>query len=274
VKIVLFSDVHAGGPAEDWMAYVDKRWVGVFNYRFRRRFQHDLKMLERAVEFIFRESPDLVVCCGDLTSTGQPGEFRKCLSILEPLRNSAIPMVFAVGNHDYYVHWPRCVRAMREVFAHLNTAFAVSFEDLPAKRTFHGIDLFLINTSWPSNLLSSHGVMRRNTRNFLLTECAAPSKNPRILIGHYPIIEDHPLLRIRHRLYGEKEVRNLLVSRKIDLSLCGHIHRPYTKLDASGRGEICAGSVTRNGCLSVIEHIPSENRFDCRSVRLDPDPNR
>ena len=41
MKIVHFSDPHAGGSAEDWMAYVDKRWVGVFNYRFRRRFRHD-----------------------------------------------------------------------------------------------------------------------------------------------------------------------------------------------------------------------------------------
>ena len=39
VKIIHFSDPHAGGPAEDWMAYFDKRWVGVFNYRFRRRFR-------------------------------------------------------------------------------------------------------------------------------------------------------------------------------------------------------------------------------------------
>ena len=50
MKIVHLSDPHAGGPAEDWMAYFDKRWVGVFNYRFRRRFKHDLSKLERAVE--------------------------------------------------------------------------------------------------------------------------------------------------------------------------------------------------------------------------------
>ena len=42
MKILHFSDPHAGGPAEDWMAYIDKRWVGVFNYRFRRQFRHDL----------------------------------------------------------------------------------------------------------------------------------------------------------------------------------------------------------------------------------------
>ena len=34
MKIIHFSDPHAGGGAETWRAYFDKRWVGVFNYRF------------------------------------------------------------------------------------------------------------------------------------------------------------------------------------------------------------------------------------------------
>lgn len=47
MKIIHFSDPHAGGPAEDWLAYVDKRWVGVFNYRFRRQFRHDMSKLKK-----------------------------------------------------------------------------------------------------------------------------------------------------------------------------------------------------------------------------------
>ena len=57
MKILHFSDPHAGGPAEDWMAYIDKRWVGVFNYRFRRQFRHDLTKLARAVEYILDAKP-------------------------------------------------------------------------------------------------------------------------------------------------------------------------------------------------------------------------
>ena len=79
VKIIHFSDPHAGGRAEDWLAYFDKRWVGVFNYRFRRRFKHDLSCLQRAVDYILDTRPDVAVCTGDLTSTGQPGEFEKVL---------------------------------------------------------------------------------------------------------------------------------------------------------------------------------------------------
>ena len=73
------------------MAYFDKRWVGVFNYRFRRRFRHDLSLLEKAVQYILKVKPDAAVCTGDLTSTGQPGEFEKSLAILKPLKESGIP---------------------------------------------------------------------------------------------------------------------------------------------------------------------------------------
>ena len=59
MKIIHFSDPHAGGAAEDIGAYFDKRFVGVFNYRFRRRFRHDLSLLEKAVEYILDIRPDV-----------------------------------------------------------------------------------------------------------------------------------------------------------------------------------------------------------------------
>ena len=111
MKIIHFSDPHAGGPAEDWLAYVDKRWVGVFNYRFRRKFRHDISKLRKAVEYILDVKPDAAVCTGDLTSTGQPGEFELVRPVLEPLRNSTIPLFYLPGNHDCYVKRPKCVRA-------------------------------------------------------------------------------------------------------------------------------------------------------------------
>ena len=120
MKIVHFSDPHAGGSAEDWLAYFDKRWVGVFNYRFRRRFRHDLKLLEKAVAYILQERPDVAVCTGDLTSTGQPGEFQRTLEILEPLRKSGIPLIYLPGNHDCYVKRPKCVNAMKDAVRLLN----------------------------------------------------------------------------------------------------------------------------------------------------------
>ena len=120
MRIVHFSDPHGGGPAEDWMAYFDKRWVGVFNYHFRRKFQHDLSKLHRAVEYILDTRPDVAVCTGDLTSAGQPGEFARVLEILRPLQNSGVPLLYTPGNHDCYVRRPRCVAAVKNAVSTLS----------------------------------------------------------------------------------------------------------------------------------------------------------
>lgn len=268
MKIVHFSDPHAGGSAEDFMAYFDKRWVGVFNYRFRRRFRHNLDLLKRAVAYILEIRPEVVVCTGDLTSTGQPGEFARVLAILEPLRAAQIPFFYLPGNHDCYVKRPSCVRAVRAAVERLNVP-PLRFEELPQLRTVAGIDFLLLNTSRPSNLLCSWGFVSAADDAWIRKICAEPKVRPRILLSHYPMLENHPILRMRHRLFGQKNIVKLMRSHAIDLVLCGHVHKPYARVDASGRGENCAGSVTRNGVLSVIEYSEAENRFDLTPVDLN-----
>ncbi len=269
MKIIHFSDVHAGGKAEDWMAYFDKRWVGVFNYRFRRQFQHDLSYLQQAVEFILQEKPDVAIFTGDLTSAGQPGEFASTVELLEPLRQSEIPLLLLPGNHDYYVNRPNCVKAMKETMVYLSNGL-VDFDSMPLKIHLKGIDFYLINESWPSNLLCSWGFLKRNSSDFMLDECSKDKQYPRILIGHYPLIDEHPISRMRHRLFGQQDVLKLLHSKAIDISLCGHVHCPSAKLDETGRGEICAGSVTKNNCLNILNYHPAEDVFSSECHYLDP----
>ena len=267
MKIVHFSDPHAGGPAEDWMAYLDKRWVGVFNYRFRRRFRHDLKLLERAVEYILDVRPDAAVCTGDLTSTGQPGEFEKSLAILKPLKESGIPLIYMPGNHDCYVKRPKCVKAMKDAVAYLNGS-EYSFDSLPQVRTVDSVDFLMLNTSRPSNLLCSWGFVNRADNRWVKQVCGQEKVRPRILVSHYPMLEDHPILRMRHRLFGQKDILRLKEAGIIDLSLCGHVHKPYCRVDASGRGENCAGSVTRNGVISQIIYDETSGNFSFESIDL------
>ncbi len=266
MRIVHFSDPHAGGSAEDWLAYIDKRFVGVFNYRFRRRFKHDLGKLAKAVEYILDTRPDVAVCTGDLTSTGQPGEFEKVRPILQPLRDSGIPVIYMPGNHDCYVKRPKCVKAVNEMFAWLNGGR--EFNSLPQKAEIAGAEFLLVNTSRPSNLLCSWGFLAKQDVQWLQEVCGAPHDKPRIFVSHYPLFENHPILRTRHRLFGEKPVRRMVEEHIIDLSLCGHVHKPYTRTDDTGRGENCAGSVTRNGSMTDIEYLPEEGRFVFKTVNL------
>ncbi|MDD4816369.1 MAG: metallophosphoesterase [Victivallaceae bacterium] len=260
MKILHFSDPHTGGGAGDWRAYFDKRIVGVFNYRFRRRFKMDLNRLAAMVEYVQANPVDVVVCTGDLTSTGQPGEFAAVKEYLRPLRDSGTPFLYVPGNHDCYVKRPSCVRAMEEMVGWLSRGSYV-FSDMPLMRTVGECDFILLNSSFPSNLLCSWGKVRGRDVELVEKWCSGEKKRPRILVGHFPLQEAHPILRFRHRLYGQKKLLELLRSGAIDLSLCGHVHRPTDRLDGRGRGESIAGSICANGVASLITYDQGKDVF-------------
>ena len=138
--------------------------------------------------------------------------------------------------------------------------------DLPVRREYAGVEFLLVNTSRPSNLLCSWGFVDRRDAEFIRRRCRLPKAGPRILLSHYPMIEHHPILRMRHRLFGQRPILELMHEKAIDLSLCGHVHKPYLEVDDSGRGECCAGSVTRNGTMVEIDY--SDDRFTFRTVTL------
>lgn len=266
MKIAHFSDSHAGAPAENWKAFLDKRWVGIFNYYFRRRFQHDQEVLKDAVKRMLKRGADFYICTGDITSTGQLSEFRKAMDILSPLAETG-KLLYLPGNHDFYVIEKECNKALLDAFRFLNSGRFV-LSDLPIKISYPDLDIIAVNESYPSNLISSCGFLRKRDLKILLSILEKKDR-PVILAGHYPLIEEKPLLRIRHRLWGQKEVLKKLREGFIDLSLCGHVHKPYyIKTGENGRGEYCAGSVTKTASFSEIIYEKSKNTFIHTRIEL------
>lgn len=266
MKIAHFSDPHLGAPTDDWTALFDKRWVGLFNYKFRRSYQHDPKYLERAVDCIINGNFDVAVCTGDLTNTGQPNEFETVKPILDKLLNSGIPVIYTPGNHDCYVNRKHCVKAVRDMFKYVNQC-DYELDELPVVRHIKGVDFIIFNNSRPTNLIFSGAVVRKKDSEKIEEICKAEKKFPRVLINHYPIIEKHSLLRFRHRLYCQGKIAELLKKGVIDLSICGHRHFYYTDCNESGRGEICSGSVTKNGLMSEIEY--KDDAFNFKKIYLN-----
>ena len=156
---------------------------------------------------------------------------------------------------------------MKEMVAYLSRG-RYTFDDFPAKIRLGGAEFLLLNTSRPSNLLCSWGFLYKEDSRKISEWCQEEKQLPRILVSHYPMTEDHPILRVRHRLFGQKEVLSLLQEKKIDLALCGHVHRPYLQHRSDGSVlECCAGSVTRNGSLVEISSSDGAG-FNFKTIEL------
>ena len=263
MKIIHISDLHFCAPPDALSAYIDKRIVGSFNYFFRRRFQHDFSFLDSAIKFILSEKPDVVVCTGDITSTGQPIEFEMALKALEPILSSKnIKFLFVPGNHDAYVKNGRCKKSLESTFAKLNPL--VGLKDLPAVITIKDCDFILVNECAPTNIFMSNGRITAEMSKKIEEICeqsGKKNKRPKVLLGHFPILTKYTFIEKRRGLIGKDRVCELILDKTIDLSLCGHMHKEFSQADSTGRGELQAASLTKTGILTVINYNKTEDAF-------------
>ena len=261
MKIIHFSDPHAGAMPDSLSAFIDKRIVGTLNYAFKRRFLHNMESMQKGVDYIIQENPDVVVCTGDLTSTGQPREFDIMLEILQPLINRAgMKFLYVPGNHDLYVKNRRCRLAFENTFTKLN-GDELDFASLPNVLTVGECDFMLVNECCPTNIFLSTGYLDLENSRKIEEICAEKRERPLVMLGHFPLRKKYSLMGLRHKLYNQGRVLELLNSQKIDLALCGHTHKWLYDVDSSGRGEVVAGSITKTDDLNIIEYDKTTDTF-------------
>lgn len=260
MKIIHFSDTHEIGRYGGVFSLLDKRLFGLLNSNVIRRGRYDRSILAKAVDFILSKKPDCIVFTGDATSCGQKSEFDRAYELLSPLVKSGIPLIYTPGNHDAYVKRKNC-RAALAGFVREVTSGLCDIEKYPLALDVCGVRFIVANCSRPTAAFLSSGHMSHETVSFIENEAENKSK-PLILVNHFPVIERRSFARFRHRLYGAKKVAQMIKSGAVDLSLCGHVHKPYDLLNEHGRGETSAGSLTRFGQLSVIEYDSTSNLFN------------
>ena len=269
MRIAVFSDSHTFSPPSSWNACFDKRAIGLVNYFYIRKHKHKQLYLEKVVKRIIALSPDIVICTGDLTTSGDRPEFELVCSILKPLvENSSFEMFYVPGNHDYYVKDAVCYESLKVAFHYLNRG-RFRLEDLPRSLETKGLDFCFVNVCKPVNLFISSARMSKKNRNFIINWAETKTQKPKVLVEHYPLIEEPPILRFRHKLWGEKQVLEKLKSGKIDLSLCGHVHHPTQRIDEKGRGEIIIGSATANKCFALIEYDEKIDLFKYNKISVE-----
>ena len=271
LKIIHFSDSHEPAAFETFRSFFDKRIIGYISSHSSRTALHDQAYTELAVERILQERPAAAIFTGDATSTGQKSEFDAAWKIFKPLAESDIPLIYVPGNHDVYVKDRRCQMALCEFYEKMWNGKR-SFSRDPFIWTLDQLHFAVIDSAVPCSFFLSHGVMSPESSDFLkqaaLQNDLNGSNSPLIYVGHFPLHWNRGPKAWRHGLCGASEAMDLLEKHKIDLSLCGHIHRPMAHLNENGRGEIIAGSVSRFHCMAEICYDRNQNRFSMQRIEL------
>ena len=265
-RIVLFSDIHEEAVFSPG-AWKDKRILGWLNSHVMRRKRYDRSRTDRAVRYILEEKPDVVVFPGDAVSTSAPAEFDTAWRRLRPLAESGIPLIFTPGNHDIYTRDRTCLAAMEDFYRKMNGGRVYGSE--PYLVELKGLRIAVIHCAKPVSWVMSSGRMTPATTAFLRQAAETPSASPLICTGHFPILIDHPLRESRRRIFGAGEAAAMIRSGKIALSLCGHMHEGYEKLDERGYGEICTGSLTRYGTLAFLTWHDETKTFELKRETID-----
>jgi len=264
MRIVHMSDLHVARFSRSPRAYCDKRLFGMANYVLRRaRYVHP-EYWDRALERIARLRPELVLCTGDATCVGSPEEHAAAMALLEPLRQQyGEKFLFLPGNHDAYVTAPDCRAALAQTFRHLNSG-RWRLDDLPLEWHVGGLTFLLLDAARPMPCLLSSGVVPPKALTWLDDRVTKPRAEGecRVLVCHFPLrgADGRPLAR-RRRMEGAEVLLEHLHQDRVDVVLSGHVHEPFARWRADGRGEVCAGSLMLSGCFSVLDWMPGTCRF-------------
>jgi len=264
MRIVHFSDIHVGCFPSSLSAFADKRILGAANFLLRRWYRIRSSYVARAAAEIQRLQPEWVVCTGDITTVGTPVEFKKALELLRPIRKLVGGrFIYVPGNHDAYVRDQSCQAALASTFAELNDG-RWSLADLPVACLAGGVRLIVVNEALPSGCFFSTGLLsesdQRKLDSFWTGSAGADHKS--VLISHFPARNGsgQPLGK-RRRLKGAEWIHRALLDGRLAASLCGHVHHPFVRQEQNGALEICAGSLTMAGFLSVLDYLPAKGRF-------------
>ena len=248
-KFVLFSDIHEHAVFSP-RALLDKRFFGLMNSTFCRRGAYRMEHIDAAVRTILDSlRPDLAIFTGDAVSTSDPREFEAALKRLRPLVDSGIPILFSPGNHDRYVRDRACREAFERFRAELTKHCPMA---LPGVYETPELRFVVTDCARPFTPVLSCGEMTPETADFLEREAAKDDPRPLVCVGHFPLLGNDDWKSFRHRLLGGARATALLNAGKIALSVAGHIHAPFQRLDARGRGELVVGSLTKKDILREI----------------------
>jgi len=229
--------------------------------------------LERAIADVNDRDIDAALVAGDLTKDGEAHNFDRYEQLIDRLD---APTATIPGNHDV----PKAELDHRVMPVE---AFADRFceDGLPARRSFGGVDVLLLNTATHPHgrLRTSHdGAIGARQRRWL-DDALADTETP-IVLGHHPVMalpEHEQFSRSHFTLRDADATLDVLARHDVPLVLSGHHHLPATQRERGVREVIAPAlcSYPRAYLLvdvgpagATIRFVPVETPTAAVDVRL------
>ncbi len=216
------------------------------------------ELLERAIEAIAHERPDLVVLAGDLTDKGLPHQYAEAKRWIDRI---PAPVLITPGNHDSrnvgYVH----------------------FEELFGPRyrihRLPGVYFVAADSSEPD---LDEGRIGRTIYPWIEEAFnRAPEDAIRVFVTHHHLLPVPGAGRERNILQDAGDMLKLLVDHGVDLVLTGHKHVPWVwrfeEMLIVNAGTATTNRVRGKGqpSYAVIEFAPGAITVNQRYFGLRPD---
>lgn len=227
MRFAHISDLHFGSFALSPFQFFSKRWLGNFNYLFKRKKDFAYHRLNELIDLFKLQQVTHVIITGDLSVTSRAVEFSRAKAFVERLKEAGFEVFTIPGNHDHYTKSSDRKKSFYRYFdSHFdeNCPFNLKEHRLTYTRLENRFWLVGLDTSIATSLVSSQGYFSPEVEeNLKKVLKIIPARDPIILINHFPFFLND--IEKKH-MKRAPQLKNLITQHpNILLYLNGHSHR-------------------------------------------------
>lgn len=226
ITIAHISDPHLSSLDQvGWRELLNKRILGYFSWRFRRRHIHRRETLSRVLADLATQQPDHLVISGDLTHLGTA---RECAEVATWLRDTGTPDYISIvpGNHDCYAaDDPAATTGQWRPYMQGDAAAADNAAGFPYLRRRGPAALIGLSSALPTAPFFATGKLGEAQLQELarLLEAAGGQGLYRVVVLHHG--PQPGLYSYRRRLADAERLLAVMEQHGAELILHGHGHR-------------------------------------------------
>lgn len=254
MKIAHISDLHLTSLDNiAWTELLNKRILGYLSWQHKRRHTHKREILDKLLEFIRQDRPDLLTITGDLTHIGTAQEYTQ---VQEWLNSAAkdFNILLVPGNHDCYAAASNEYTLDTWKQFYPDTAGYNSHDNFPSVLIENNIALIGINTALPTAPFLATGKIGEQQLNRLI-ELLDKTKSQglfRLLMLHHGPVPG--TYKKRKRLVDEDKFVQVIKKHGAELILHGHGHESVENFIDTGMNKIPTLGVPSASALATHKH--------------------